>query len=283
MNDRDCIALLQWALPRMHLRWRGFSNLRGQVCKRIGRRMRELGLTDVGAYRALLERDADEWARLDSFCRVTISRFFRDRAVFGALGDVLLPELGEAAVAEGRPLRIWSAGSSSGEEPYTVVLVLRFAVAPRLPDLRYEVIASEVDPVLLERAREASYPRGALRELPPEWTASAFEEAEDGELRLRDTYRDEVQFRHEDVRRSLPEGPFDVVLCRNVAFTYFDVELQERFLRDLLPRLRSGGLLVLGQHERLPEGADVRFGLHPAHGALPIFRFSGPSGPRTRG
>lgn len=275
MTDRECVALLQWALPRMKLRWRGFSNLRGQVCKRICRRMRELGLAEVDAYRALLERDHQEWARFDSFCRVTISRFYRDRTVFDALREPLLVELGARAVEESRPLRIWCAGSASGEEPHSLLLVLRFAVITRVPGLRFELIGTELDPVLIDRACEASYPRATLQELPADWIARGFDEVGEGELRLRADLRDQVVFRQEDLRQRMPDGPFDVVLCRNLAFTYFDAELQQEVLGRMLARLRPGGLLVIGGHERLPEGAEARCGLSPASGALPIFRFSG--------
>jgi chemotaxis protein methyltransferase CheR len=278
MTDRECVALLQWALPRMKLRWRGFSNLRGQVCKRISRRMRELGFSEVDAYRALLERDPQEWARFDGFCRITISRFYRDRGVFDALRERFLVELGARAVKESRPLRIWCAGSASGEEPYSLVLVFRFAVIECVPELAFELIATEVDPVLLDRAREASYPRATLQELPADWIARGFDEVGE-ELRLRADLRDQVVFRQEDLRQRMPDGPFDVVLCRNLAFTYFDAELQQEVLGRLLARLRPGGLLVIGGHERLPEGAEARCGLAPASGALPIFRFSASSAP----
>lgn len=272
MTDRDCVALLQWALPRMQLRWRGFSNLRGQVCKRIARRMRELGIHEADAYRALLERDLTEWSRFDSYCRVTISRFYRDRAVFDALRETFLVELAERAVGEARPLRVWSAGAASGEEPYSIALVLALAIAPRTPSLRFEVIATEVDPLLLERARQATYPRATLRELPDAWIARAFEEAGGGQLRLRDEYRQGVVFFQQDLRTELPGGLFDVVLCRNLAFTYFDEPLQREVLQRMLLHLRPGGVLMIGGHERLPEAATSRLGLIPAAGALPIFR-----------
>jgi hypothetical protein len=79
MQDAECVALLRWALPRLGLRWPGFRKVRRQVCKRINRRIKELGLADVAAYREHLERVPEEWPRLDALCRITISRFYRDR------------------------------------------------------------------------------------------------------------------------------------------------------------------------------------------------------------
>jgi len=93
MQRAQCVAFLQWALPQMRMRWAGFRRVRSQVCKRIGRRRRELGLDDLDAYRAYLKERPDEWQRLDAMCRITISRFLRDRGVFEALSEVVLPAL----------------------------------------------------------------------------------------------------------------------------------------------------------------------------------------------
>ena len=119
-RGEDWAALLQWALPRLDLAWPGFRKVRGQVCKRVRRRMKRLGLADFDAYRARLEADPKEWRVLDGFCRITISRFFRDRGAFEVLRRVVLPEIARRSAAEQRPARIWSAGCASGEEPYTV-------------------------------------------------------------------------------------------------------------------------------------------------------------------
>lgn len=265
MTDRECVELLQWAAPRLRLRWDGLRRLRGQVCKRIGRRLKALGLPDAAAYRARLEADPAEWEVLDSFCRITISRFYRDRHVFDVLRETLLPALLEG---EGGPFRVWSAGCASGEEPYTVGVLFRLGLQPRFPQLRLELLATDADAALLERARRGCYPRGALRELPPEWAALAFPEP-GPEPCLAPAFREGLTFLRQDLRSVMPDGPFHLVLCRNVAFTYFAPPLQREVLPRLVERLVPGGLLVIGGHESLPEGA---FALERAAGALPVFR-----------
>src|SRR5262245_42618359 len=111
MRDPECVGFLQWALPRMGLRWQGFRRVHGQVCKRIGRRLRALGITDLGDYRRTLEKTPEEWAALEGLCRVSISRFCRDRALWSLLGDPVLPALAAEASRGGeRALRAWSAG-----------------------------------------------------------------------------------------------------------------------------------------------------------------------------
>ena len=87
MRDTECIEFLQWCLPHMSMRWVGFRRVHKQVCKRLQRRLRELGLVDLKAYRRYLEQHRVEWHTLDHLCQITISRFYRDRVVFGQLSD----------------------------------------------------------------------------------------------------------------------------------------------------------------------------------------------------
>jgi len=269
MTDRECVELLQWAAPRLRLRWEGFRRVRGQVCKRIGRRLRSLGLPDAAAYRARLEAEPAEWEVLDALCRVTISRFYRDARVFEVLRNDLLPARLEALRARGEPtLRVWSAGCASGEEPYTLAVLFRLGLLPRFPESRLSLVATDADAALLARAHRACYPRGALRELPPEWAAQAFP-GPGPEPCLAPEFRQGIDFLPQDLRTRMPEGPFHLVLCRNVAFTYFAPPLQREVLARLVARLVSGGLLVIGGHESLPEGD---FGLTRAAGPLPVFR-----------
>lgn len=253
----ECVGFLQWALPHLGLRYRGFRNVRGQVCKRIRRRVDELGLPDVAAYRARLEADPDEWRVLRDLCVVTISRFHRDRHVWDAMRDRVLPVLAERARATGEgELRCWSLGCASGEEPYTASIVWELGLATRFPDLRLRVVATDTDPIVLSRAGEGVYPRATLRELPAAWIAEAFE-AHGEEVRLRDRFRAPVELRLQDVRDALPAETFHLVLCRNSVFTYFDEAAQRTALGRVLSRLAPWGALLLGARERPPEGAPL--------------------------
>jgi hypothetical protein len=101
MSDTDCVQFLQWALPRLRMRWPGFRKVRRQVCRRIERRTHELGLPDLVAYHRYLESQPAEWTILDSLCHVTISRFCRDRQTFVSLERKVLPVLADGALAAG--------------------------------------------------------------------------------------------------------------------------------------------------------------------------------------
>jgi len=254
MSDRECVGLLRWALPRMGLRWEGFRRVRRQVCKRIGRRVGELGLAGMADYRSLLEADPDEWARLDAFCRVTISRFFRDRGAFERLGELLAARASPSA-----PLRLWSAGCASGEEPYSLSILFHEVVEPAVPGARLELLATDADASLVERARHGCYPEGSLVEVPPRWRERAF--VRRGELWcLDERFREGVALRCEDLREAMPDGPFALIACRNLVFTYFGEPLCGEVLEKLLVRLEPGGLLFVGAHESVAHPALEQLG-----------------------
>ena len=251
MRDADCVAFLRWALPRLGLRWRGFRRVRRQVCRRVRMRFTELGLPDVAAYRRRLETEPAEWERLAPLCRVTISRFFRDRELFAELERTVLPALLERFGAATRAtLSAWSAGCGAGEEPYSLTILAR--LSPALPGARLRIVGTDLDAVQLERARRAIYPESSLRDVPAAWREAAFTPADGGELRLEPPYRRGVELLQQDLRQETPAGPFHLVLCRNLVFTYWDEALQRQAVERIRRRLLPGGALVVGGHERLP-------------------------------
>ncbi len=263
MRDAECVAFLQWALPHLRMRWAGFRNVRRQVCRRIQRRISDLALGNVAAYRAFIETHAAEWKTLDSTCRITISRFYRDQAVFEVLGSSVLPRLAQQVLSQNRRvLRVWSAGCASGEEPYTVALLWEFTLARAPARCGIMIVGTDSQPDLLRRAVAAKYPPSALRDIPNEWKC-AFQIDGDG-FRLADRYRAPVHLVAHDLRDGPPGGTFDLVLCRNLAFTYWDEALQVGTAQAIAGVLRSGGALVIGVHEKLPDSAT---GFRPHEGS----------------
>lgn len=269
MHDRDCINLLQWALPRLGRHWRGYRLVRRQVCRRIDARIQSLGLADAAAYRQRLEMDSAEWTALRACLPITISRFFRDRGVFQTLAQAVLPALAQTARARGeKNLLVWSAGCASGEEPYSLSLLWAFRLQAACPGLALAVLATDADATVLARAQAACYSASSLRELDAGWRQRAFTRENDRYC-LRPALRTCVSFQQQDLTRALPDGPFDLILCRNLAFTYFDEAQQRSIATALVERLIAGGCLVVGAHERLPEGVS---GVSPWPGTSCIYR-----------
>ncbi len=267
--DQDCVRFLQWALPRLGYRWPGFRRVRRQVCRRVRRRLRELELADFDAYARLLAREPDEWPHLDDCCRITISRFYRDRRLWEVLGREILPELYPKAAERDPPrIRIWSAGCGAGEEPYTVAMLLRLGPAPLPEGIGAEIVGTDLDPHQLERARCATYPESSLRDLPAVWRRQAFAQETDGNYRLLEPHAGGSQFLLQDIRSEAPAGPFDLILCRNLVFTYFDADTQVRCLPRLLANLGPHGWLFTGSHEAVPAAGSSLL-RHPK--GLPLF------------
>jgi chemotaxis protein methyltransferase CheR len=134
-----------------------------------------------------------------------------------------------------------------------------------------EILATDAEDVLLARAERGVYGGGSLKDLPEPLRAAAFER--EGPLyRLRPSFRAPVTLRRADIRERMPQGPFDLVLCRNLIFTYFARPLQAEEAERLAGRLRLGGILVVGAHETLPPGIP---GLAAEPGPPGIYRHDG--------
>ena len=252
MKDADCVEFLQWLLPKLQMRWPGFRKVRRQVCKRVDRRLVELGLPDVAAYQEWIVLHPEELKILDGFCRITISRFYRDRGVCDHLRHEILPELAENARANGQhELWCWCAGCASGEEPYTVNVIWKRAVSPKVPGVTLKIIATDSDSQMLERASRGCYARSSLKDFPSEWLAGCFG-AVDNEYSVRMEYRLGIEWCRQDIREEMPDGVFDLILCRHLAFTYFDKALQVKTLDAIVSRLRPSGVLVIGKQEPRP-------------------------------
>jgi len=255
MRDADCTAFLQWALPQLDLHWRGFRKVRHQVCKRVRRRINALGLNGFESYRKCLETDPREWPVLDQCCHVTMSRFFRDRGVFDGLRSSILPAIAERARSEGRQAHCWSAGCASGEEPYSLRILWRAGVRNAGFGVELSIMATDVDEALLDRARDGCYGQTSLHEVPPELVAQAFAQT-GSRFCIRPQYREGVIFLKQNLRSQAPPGPFDLILCRNLAFTYFAPVLRQKTLAMFAERLVPKGFLVVGAHEQV---RDARF------------------------
>lgn len=218
---------------------------------RLARRMRELEISSFSAYHYLLRKEAtaeDELAAVIDELTTNETYFFRERSQLRALIDEIVPML---LMRRGSgPVNVWSAGCSSGEEPYTIVMMaLEAGLRPGF-DLR--VHASDISRRCLAKAREGAYREASFRETPPELRERYFME-KDGLSVLSPELRRHVSFTRTNLlepARFALLGPLDVVLCRNVII-YFDRETKKRVIDSFADRLAPGGFLLLGHSESL--------------------------------
>lgn len=239
------------------------------LVRRIAVRMRARGEDTFAAYAALLDRDPGEYDRLIDTLTINVTKFFRNAEVWSALDATVLPLLfGGGAGAR----RIWSAGCASGEEPYSVSILLReWARREAREDelRRFDVLGTDIDRGSLQLARAAEYPEAALVETPPELVHRWFHPG--GRWRLREEARQGVRFEHRDLISSPPPAAQHLILCRNVII-YFDRETQEELFLRFHDALVPGGLLVLGKVETLLGRARALF--QPLQSRERIFRRS---------
>ncbi len=227
------------------------------VQARLAKRLRALGMTGFGAYCALIEGRGDEalQERQELITAITtnVTRFFREPHHFDMLRSRVLPPLIDRARKGGR-VRIWSAGCSTGEEPYTLALTL----LELLPDAgRYDIkiLASDLDRAVLATASRGIYPERALETVPAPLRKAHFEAVPGGGAEASFSAgaapRALISFRQLNLTLPLPmKGMFDVIFCRNVVI-YFDAETELSVWKAFSERMSPGSWLFVGHSERV--------------------------------
>jgi len=257
---------LRTTLPALGLRWRRFRS--GTIRRRIGRRLQEFGFSSLAEYRSYILAHPEEQRFFTDQLTVTISRFWRNRFLFDSLARTWLPAL-LARLQPGEPFRVWSAGCACGEEPYSLLLLWEEHFAAAGHELR--LVATDGDRRCLHRAREGRYPASSLRELPRDLRRRYFV-SEGGDSVINMTFRDRVVWLEHNLLWDSPLPDNHVILCRNVAYTYFTEPVQQEITRGFHQALLSGGLLVIGRKDQLPPGVDhfFRRAEHPVYERLEL-------------
>lgn len=215
--------------------------------RRLAVRMRARGVHRYADYAALLERDPAEYERLLAAVTINVSKFFRNYEVWETLRREVVPALFARRAPE---VRVWSAGSAGGEEPYSLaILLLEHAAGHGASEQlrRFRIVATDIDRDILEVARRAEYGEMALAETPAELRDRWFIPA-GRRWQLRDEVRRLVRFGSLDLLTEPLPGPQDLIFCRNVTI-YFERPAQEALLTRLHDALAPGGYLVLGKVE----------------------------------
>jgi chemotaxis protein methyltransferase CheR len=224
----------------------------GLVRSRLASRLRTLALPNITAYLEYVEKDRSGAERTHFIDVLTTNKtsFFREAEHFRFLESKVLPQL----AARTGPIRIWSAGCSSGEEPYTLAMQLRETLpADRLRETK--ILATDISTRILAKAKAAVYAADSVGDLPVGWAQRHFvrtdADTSGPRLKVVDATRALVTTARLNLMAQWPmKGPFDVILCRNVMI-YFDRPTQERLVRRYAELLAPGGYLLVGHSESL--------------------------------
>jgi len=262
--EPDLASLSQMAqrLPLSDVHFRRISQLiyqragivladhkREMVYNRLVRRLRTLGMNDFGQYLAKLEQNQNsaEWQAFINALTTNLTAFFREAHHF--------PILAEHARSRGGNYSVWSTAASTGEEPYSIAMTLMEALGNRGNGA--QVIASDIDTQVLEKATAGVYRQEELRTLSPQQMQRFFLRGtgpHEGLVRVRPELAAMITF--QPLNLLAPEwalpGQFDAIFCRNVMI-YFDKETQERILRRFVPLLKPGGLMFAGHSENFSQ------------------------------
>ncbi|AOZ69454.1 hypothetical protein LPB142_09140 [Rhodobacter xanthinilyticus] len=232
-------------------------NKSSMVQSRLAKRLRKLGLSDYQGYIALVksEEGASERREMISALTTNVTHFFREKHHFDTLREKALPPLLARAKAGGR-VRIWSAGSSNGQEAYTIAMVLT-EMCSEVGSRDVRILASDIDPVMIARGTRGVYDSAALDGIPEPLQKKYTRPHPEG-FEIVPQLRQLVSFRELNLHETWPmKGRFDIIFCRNVVI-YFDQPAQTRLWQRFEACLNPGGWLFVGHSERVPLGGASR-------------------------
>ncbi len=221
---------------------------RSSLMRRVDRRMAQVGVADYSEYLDYLELHAEEFTALFNTILINVTGFFRDGEAWDVLRTEVLPDL-LAAKAPTEPLRIWSAGCASGEEAYTLAMMLAEMMGLGEFRDRVKIYATDVDEEALSYARPGAYTQRELRGVPEELVEKYLEPAGARHVFRKDLRRS-VIFGRNDLVQDAPISRIDLLVCRNTLM-YFNAETQARILTRFHFALAPHGVLFLGKAEML--------------------------------
>lgn len=235
--------LLQELAEQRGFDFRGYKKT--TLERRFRKRMFQLNIGSYADYAQFIRRNPEETNELLNTIVINVTEFFRDPPAWEVLRHDILPRMVKQ-LKPGASFRAWSAGCASGEEAYSIAILLSELLGPRILEYDVKIYATDIDEEELTSARRGEYSIEALRKLRPEWREKYFHGK--GQMRINRDVRKLVIFGRSNLAQDAPISHVDLLTCRNVLI-YFDSELQEQILSRLHYALEPGGILFLGKSE----------------------------------
>jgi len=248
MDDQQFRQLLS----QFGFSWDGYRKVRRGVKKRVTRHMRQVNCRTMQAYFSLLNQNKEARRHFNCLMTVSISRFFRDRQLWEVLETEVLPGL----IREGHNrVKVWSAGCACGEEAYSLRILWEMIgqYYHRLPEL--EILATDMNPVHLNKAQNGIYPRSSLREVPEAIRDEHFRPMQKGNSHVvSERLKEGVVWREHNLLVNSLGFDFHLVFLRNSLLTYCEDGLKGPAFRRVLDSIAQSGFLIIGSHEKIPPG-----------------------------
>jgi chemotaxis protein methyltransferase CheR len=234
------------------------------IKRRLSSRMNAVNIQDYREYNRYIVANPEEQERLRNALTINVTKFFRDPEVFDTIKREIIP----AIIKKKQRIRIWSAGCSSGEEPYSLAIIL-YEAGILNPALDAFIYATDIDPEILKRAKEGIYDRSSLENINELQVRRHFIERPDGKYEVKPHIREKVRFLHHDLMKGEPVSRFlDLITCRNVTI-YFNEAQKNDLCRVFHEGLVAGGYYIMGLSEYL--GRDVEHFFKPFRPQLKIY------------
>jgi two-component system, chemotaxis family, CheB/CheR fusion protein len=245
-QDPQFEALLQFLRDSRGFDFTGYK--RSSLMRRVERRMQQVSIASYADYLDFLQLHQDEFTALFNTMLINVTGFFRDPDAWSHLRDDAMPAV-LAARKPNEPIRVWSAGCASGEEAYSVAIMLAELMGPEDFRDRVKIYATDVDEEALAQARQATYPDSSMKAVPDELREKYFEQQGQRNV-FRTDLRRSVIFGRNDLVQDAPISRVDLLLCRNTLM-YFNAETQARIVNRFHFAMNDGALLFLGKAEML--------------------------------
>ena len=227
----------------------------GTLQRRIRHRMALNRIDRLPDYLRYLEDSAAEVDTLFGDFLIGVTQFFRDPAVFKQVERRVIPKL-LPAHAHGKKVRVWVPGCSTGEEAYTLGILLLERLSDLNASVSIQIFATDIDPTAIAKARTGVYPAGIARDVSPQRLARYFTPEPGGSYRIQKAVRDLVIFSEQDINRDPPFSQLDLISCRNL-FIYLSGELQQKLMPLFHYALKPDGILLLGSSEGTGEATGL--------------------------
>jgi two-component system CheB/CheR fusion protein len=270
----DLEALLDYVKRAREFDFTGYK--RPTLVRRITKRMAEVGCETYSEYEDYLEVHPDEFNIFFNNILINVTSFFRDPAAWEFIADEIVPRI-ISGKDPSAPIRVWSAGCASGEEAYTLAMILGQTLGVDGFRSRVKVYATDIDEEALMQARTAVYAPKALEDVPDALREQYFEMTSKG-FTFRSDLRRSLIFGHHDLMKDAPISRLDLLVCRNTLM-YFNADSQGAILDRFRFALEGGGYLFLGRAETLLTHSAV---FRPLQLRLRVFESVGPTSSRAR-